>query len=224
MAGKTRQNLESRVVDGPRQGKGRGRQQSDAMVMEVDEESLDHSSDKDEGDATAPAAEEAQDTEMKPAEGSSDGNAAASNSDGVAQAGVLAPNGTGQVGKKQPADTSGGAAAKRAKAPATAKDEDWCFVTDCGGDGCCFYNCFAAAYGMQKDKLGWGEVSKVVRSRGRTVRGEIAEFIEKRQDRIRDYFAVDDADLDEETQQRLEDGCAPTTWPAYLSALRRPNR
>ena len=218
LVGRSRQDLESRALATPR--KPRVSQQppigADAG-MDVDDDAEDDDGDQDadqEMKAVGSAAPEAGTAVFGPP-----------TANGAAEPAASATTG-GNGSKKQTAKTpASGAQAKKAKVPIAEGKGQWWDVRECGGGGCCFYNSFAAAYALQKDKKTWEEIAPVMRSRGRTIRGEIAEFISKRPEKYREYFAPDDDDgLDEETRARLEDGCTPETWEGYLAALRRPAR
>ena len=96
-----------------------------------------------------------------------------------------------------------------------------------GGDGNCFYNCAGAAFGLQRDKMSWEDVSKSTRSRGCTLRSELAAYIREKSEYFKSFWLPPDVpqtDTEEAALRSMEAGDPAETWGAYLANLDRPKR
>ena len=148
VVGRQRQCLESWAVEAPRKARGlRAKQQDAGGIMDVDDDDDEEPDGGQGGDSDTKAG----DAVMTPAP---DAGALPGASAAEASAASKGQGGDTGSNNNQAATTSpAGGAAKRAKAHDKARSAAWYDVRECGGEGCCFYNCFAAAYAMEKDKM-----------------------------------------------------------------------
>ncbi|CAE7287846.1 unnamed protein product, partial [Symbiodinium sp. CCMP2456] len=125
----------------------------------------------------------------------------------------------------RPAQADGGAQA-RSRSP-KGHTEEWFEVRECGGSGNCFYNAIGAHYAAYRDNFQWPDACKLAKTRGATLKAEIADYIREKPDTFKAFWLPPPepaTETEKENLEQMEGGTPPQTWDEYLQALDRPGR